>query len=88
MKKNDAGEYVFSVRLPQARVVEVSGDFNNWHAVKLEQTRPGIWEVVLPVSPGTYRMNLRVDGERWIAPPGTTAVDDEFNGRVGLVIVR
>jgi hypothetical protein len=33
-------------------------------------------------------MNLRVDGERWIAPPGTATIDDDFNGRVGLVIVR
>jgi hypothetical protein len=33
-------------------------------------------------------MNLRVDGDRWTAPPGTPAVADEFNGTVGLVVVR
>ena len=44
--------------------------------------------MTLDLKPGAYRMNLRVDGERWLPPPGTAAVDDEFNGRVGLVVVR
>jgi Carbohydrate-binding module 48 (Isoamylase N-terminal domain) len=88
LRRNEAGEYVVSVRVPHARVVELSGDFNGWHPLRLEQVRGDVWEAALSVVPGTYRMNLRVDGERWIAPPGTTAVDDDFNGRVGLVIVR
>lgn len=81
------GEYVARVRLPRARTVELSGDFNGWQPVPLTRQRDA-WVVSIALAPGTYRMNLRVDGERWLPPPGTPAVDDEFNGKVGLVVVR
>ena len=81
-------QYLVRVRLPQARVVELSGDFNGWQPVRLTRELDGTWTASLILKPGAYRMNLRVDGERWLPPPGTPAVDDEFNGKVGLVIVR
>jgi hypothetical protein len=84
-----AGEqYVVRVRLPRARIVELSGDFNGWQPVRLTREVDGTWTVPLVLKPGAYRMNLRVDGERWLPPPGVAAVDDEFNGKVGLVVVR
>lgn len=76
------------VRVPNARIVELSGDFNGWQPIKLTRDLDGTWIASLPLGPGAYRMNLRVDGERWLPPPGTAAVDDEFNGKVGLVVVR
>ena len=88
VRSADSGYYVVSVRVPRARTVELSGDFDAWTPIALQQTRPGIWEVSLHLAPGTYRMNLRVDGDRWTAPPGTATTADEFNGTVGLVIVR
>jgi hypothetical protein len=81
-------QYVVRIRLPRARVVELSGDFNGWQPVRLTRETDGTWVASLPLQPGAYRMNLRIDGERWLPPPGTPAVDDEFNGKVGLVIVR
>jgi hypothetical protein len=68
--------------------VELSGDFNGWQPVKLSREVGDFWVITLDLKPGAYRMNLRVDGERWLPPPGTTAVDDEFNGKVGLVVIR
>jgi hypothetical protein len=84
----DSGYYVISVRVPRARTVELSGDFDAWTPIALQQVRAGVWEVALRLAPGTYRMNLRVDGDRWTAPPGAATVADEFNGTVGLVVVR
>jgi hypothetical protein len=81
-------QYLVRVRLPHARIVELSGDFNGWQAVRLNREIDGSWTASLALKPGAYRMNLRVDGERWLPPPGTPAVDDEFNGKVGLVVVR
>jgi hypothetical protein len=86
--KNAAGERVVRIAVPGARIVELSGDFNGWKVVRLRRVREDLWEVALPIAPGTYRMNVRIDGERWIAPPGTATIEDEFNGQVGLVIVR
>jgi hypothetical protein len=88
IRSADSGYYVVSVRVPRARTVELSGDFDAWTPIALQQTRPGIWDVTLRLAPGTYRINVRVDGDRWTAPPGTPTVADEFNGTVGLVVVR
>jgi hypothetical protein len=82
------GQYLIRVRLPRARTVELSGDFNGWQPVNLTRELDGSWTIALDLKPGAYRMNLRVDGERWLPPPGITSVDDEFNGKVGLITVR
>jgi 1,4-alpha-glucan branching enzyme len=82
------GHYMVRVRLPRARTVELSGDFNGWQPLRLTREVDGSWVIMLDLKPGAHRMNLRVDGERWLPPPGSTAVDDEFNGKVGLVVVR
>jgi hypothetical protein len=84
----DSASYVVSVRVPNARIVELSGDFNRWQPIALHQTRPDVWEAPIDVAPGTYRVNLRVNGDRWAAPPGLAAVDDEFNGTVGILVIH
>jgi hypothetical protein len=82
------GSYLITVRVPSARVVEISGDFTGWTPVALREVSPNVWRVTLPLTAGTHRVNIRVDGDAWAAPPGLPTVDDEFNGRVGLVVVR
>jgi len=82
------GSYDVVMRVPHARRVEVSGDFNAWHAVQLRETRPDFWEATLTLAPGTYHISVRVDGAKWSAPPGVPTLEDEFNGTVGIVVVR
>ena len=53
----------------------------------LERVAEGVWEVVLRVASGMHRLNVRVDGGRWLAPAGTTHAADEFGGQVGMVAV-
>ncbi|MEX2178233.1 MAG: glycogen-binding domain-containing protein [Gemmatimonadaceae bacterium] len=84
----EQGHYRITLRVPGARAVEVAGEFNGWTPVVLEETAPNQWEVTLALTPGLYRMNVRVNGDAWTAPPGVPAMDDEFNGRVGVVTVR
>ena len=76
-----------SIRVPSARSVELSGDFNGWHALRLREVRPDVWEATLALSPGTHRVNIRVNGDAWTAPPGLASTNDEFNGTVGLLVV-
>ena len=83
----DDGNYVVSIRVPSARSVELSGDFNGWHALRLREVRPDVWEATLALSPGTHRVNIRVNGDAWTAPPGLASTNDEFNGTVGLLVV-
>ena len=82
------GVYKLVFRVPSARTVELSGDFNRWSAVAMTQSAPDVWEATLPLPSGTYRLNVRVNGDDWTAPPGLPAVNDEFNGRVGILVIR
>ena len=88
IRPTGGGMYSVVAHVPGARTVELSGDFNGWTAIALREVAPDIWQVAIPLAPGTHRMNLRVDGDRWAPPPGVAAVDDEFNGRVGIVVIR
>jgi hypothetical protein len=84
----EPGSYKLVLRVPSARTVELSGDFNRWTPVAMTQTAPDVWEATLALSPGAHRLNLRIDGDGWTAPPGLPAVNDEFNGRVGILVIR
>jgi Glycogen recognition site of AMP-activated protein kinase len=82
------GVYRITMRVPSARTVEISGDFNRWTAIALREVSPNVWEVTVALQPGTHHIGVRVDGDRWTAPPGLPSVNDEFNGRVGIIVVQ
>ena len=82
------GARLIRLRAPRALKVELSADFTDWIPLPMRALNGGGWEVVLPVVAGTYRVSVRVDGGPWTAPPGLVPVADEFNGEVGVVIIR
>jgi hypothetical protein len=88
VQNTGAGAYRVAYAVPNASSVELSGDFDNWRPVKLSETRTGLWEATLPLKPGTYHVNVRVNGGRWLPPPGLPQADDDFNGAVGVLVVR
>lgn len=68
---------------PEARTVQVAGDFNGWRpeATPLQRGAGGAWTVRVPVVPGRrYQYQFVVDG-RWVADPAAPAQDDGFGGR-------
>lgn len=81
------GQWLLQVRAPLAQKVEVMGDFTDWQPVTLKPAGDGSWVVLMPLSAGTYRMNLRLDGGAWAVPPGLGVAEDEFSGVVGVLIV-
>ncbi len=82
------GVVLLMVHAPSAGRVEINGDFSGWTPVDLERTSEGWWTRALPIAPGKYEMNLRVDGGSWIVPPGLLGMKDEFGGSVGLLVVE
>jgi len=83
------GMVMIEVSAPGARTVEVSGDFTVWKPVRLTPSAAvGVWRLSMPIARGTHQINLRVNGGRWIVPPGLTPITDEFGGAVGLLIVE
>ena len=79
------GMQLLRVVAPRAQVVELMGDFTDWRPVSLTASDDGAWEVTLPIAPGIHRVNVRVDGGAWSAPPGLTVATDDFGGAVGLL---
>ena len=75
------------VRSDGARSVEIMGDFTDWSPVKLEPDGSGWWSVTIPIQRGLHEINMRIDGGKWVNPPGTGRKRDEFGGTVGVFLI-
>jgi 1,4-alpha-glucan branching enzyme len=82
-----AGSVTLRVDAPGAQLVEVSGDFTDWTPVRLSRASDGLWALTLPITRGKYQMNVRLDGGKWLVPPGLLPMLDEFGGSVGLLVI-
>ena len=80
------GLQTLRLEAPGARSVEIAGDFSDWTPHPLERAGDG-WEATLHLEPGVYRLNVRLDGGPWVAPPGLPAEHDGFGGEVGVLAV-
>ena len=77
-------ERTIRVRAPLASHVDLSGDVTNWAPLALTAAVDGWWVTTITVSRGMHQVSLRLNGGRWVAPPGTVEVRDDFDGVVGI----
>lgn len=74
------GRVVFAVVAPRDAQVFWTGDFNAWHptATPMRHTRDGIFEVALPLEPGTHAYKFIIDERRVLDPsnPEELTADD------------
>jgi hypothetical protein len=82
------GQHRLHLLAPEARDVEVIGDFTDWTPVPLRRADGGRWEGAFRLTLGVHRVNVRVNGGPWRVPPGLAATPDDFDGEVGLLVVR
>ena len=87
VRRVDDRSYALTVWAPEARLVEVMGDFTDWEPVVLHQGGRDRWSVVVALDPGVHKVTLRVDGGAWSPPPGVPQSVDGYSGTVGLVVV-
>jgi len=61
----------FEYFAPAARVVTLTGDFNQWNpkAKPMRRNAGGLWKLTLRLAPGVYQYKFLVDGERWDEDP-------------------
>lgn len=54
----------FEFYAPQAKVVRLAGDFNDWNPSKclLKKGLDGKWQITLQLKPGRYEYRYQVDG--------------------------
>src|SRR5687768_4852918 len=81
------GTVLLVVHAPRARRVELMGDFTDWRPLVMRREGDDRFAARISLPAGSYRINVRVDGGTWLAPPGTTPVADEYNGAAGLLVV-
>jgi hypothetical protein len=75
------------VHVAAAIRVEVAGDFTDWQPLALSRAAGDMWEVVLPITSGVHRIDVRIDGAAWIVPAGATRAPDDYGGDVGIFVV-
>ena len=81
------GTVLVVVHAPRARRVELMGDFTDWRPLVMHREAEDHFTTRIRLPAGSYRINVRVDGGVWTAPPGTTPVADEYNGAAGLLVI-
>ena len=81
------GTVLLVVHAPRARRVELMGDFTDWRPLVMRREADDHFAARIQLPAGSYRINVRVDGGTWMAPPGTTQVADEYNGAAGLLVI-
>ena len=75
---DDEARVAFVVFAPEAKAVNLAGDFNGWdcRSIPMREKRQGLWAIDLRLRPGTYEYRVLVDGQ-WIdGLRGGVAVDD------------
>jgi hypothetical protein len=87
-RTRNGNEVTLAVRAPEARYVEITGDFAGWQARRMLPRPDGWWELPVRLPSGRYHVNVRVDGTQWMAPPGLPVTRDEFGGTVGVLVLR
>jgi len=81
--RKEKGEIIFKYYDPNAREVQIAGDFTDWKPVKdLMSVQKGnkLWSGALPLKAGIYQYKYIVDGE-WKIDPFNPKVTD---GEVGI----
>jgi hypothetical protein len=76
------------VHAPGANSVEISGDFTLWDPVPMTRANGGWWTLRQDLAPGSYEVNVRVNGGEWLVPPGVAALRDEFGGTTGVLTIN
>ncbi len=76
-----------SLLAPDARRVEIAGDWNGWRRVPTLRTANGVWYIDLSLAPGEYRYAFRVDDGAWRVPDDAVVSSDGFGGQSAYVTV-
>lgn len=78
----------FRLEAPQARAVSLAGDFSGWAPTyTMKRSEPGVWTIVVPLTPGVHDYSFIVDGEKWIPDPAAPAMADGFGGMNSRIAV-
>ncbi len=80
----------FSLVAPQARSVQVAGDFTDWQQAPLElkKFKDGVWKKTVSLAPGEYQYRLLVDGQWQDDPKCALRYPNDFGGQNCVCVVN
>lgn len=80
LSKRNIGNTTFTLNdYPNAKLVCVSGDFNNWSGILHPCRRQdGVWTATLDLAPGQHQYKFVVDGV-WVPDPANPNVSNDLN---------
>ena len=77
---------LFTLEAPDARCVQIAGDFNSWKPAGNEmEFSNGVWRAIIALAPGKYRYRYVVDGD-WKADPMNPEIESSPYGDYDSVI--
>jgi 1,4-alpha-glucan branching enzyme len=85
--KNSLKPVNFYYAAPQAGAVDIAGDFNQWHPLRMQRLLDGWWFVRLELSHGHHLYRFIVDGKVELDPHAHGAAYDEHDERASLIAV-
>lgn len=73
---------------PQAKKVEIVGDFNNWIPTAMSKGKNQHWIIDCQLEPGEYTYKFLIDGRLKKDPYNPHSVPDGYGGESSLLIVK
>ena len=77
----------FYCAAPKAGSVALTGDFNHWHSLPMQQLVDGWWFAQVDLRHGHHRYRFLVDGNPVLDPQAVGIARDEHDEQVSLVAV-
>src|SRR3954452_13228779 len=68
-----ADEHEFKYKAPDAKTVELMGEWADWKAIPMTKGDDGVWTAKVRLSPGTFGYKFLVDGKDWVFDPDNSA---------------
>ena len=74
-------------KAPDAKSVELMGEWNGWKSIPMTKGDSGVWTVKVSLSPGSYGYKFLVNGNDWVFDPDNSnkkTIDNIENSAVEI----
>ncbi|MCX7716479.1 MAG: glycogen-binding domain-containing protein [Endomicrobia bacterium] len=78
-------ETTFVLHQPNAKIVQIAGDFTKWEPVMLAK-KNGVWELKVKLKPGEYRYIYIIDGKPYL-DPNKDVYEDLFGNKNSVICI-
>ena len=82
-----ADDHEFKYKAPDAKSVELMGEWNGWKAIPMTKGDDGVWAAKVSLSTGTHGYKFLVNGKDWVIDPDNSAkktVDGNENSAIEI----